>query len=40
MKIVKKKLSKEEEKLYRELFEINKNDKKSSIMDKVKTAFK
>ena len=35
-----KKLSKEEEKLYRELFEINKNDKKSSIMDKVKTAFK
>lgn len=35
-----KKLSKEEEKLYRQLFEINKNDKKSSIMDKVKTAFK
>ena len=38
-----KKLSKEEEKLYRELFEIskrNENDKKNGIMDKVKTAFK
>ena len=35
-----KKLSKEEEKLYRELFQIEKNEKKSGIMDKVKTAFK
>ncbi len=38
-----KKLSKEEEKLYRELFEISKNNssnKKSGIMEKVKTAFK
>ncbi len=38
-----KKLSKEEEKLYKELFEIeknNENDKKSGIMDKVKTVFK
>lgn len=35
-----KKLSKEEEKLYRELFELEKNGKKSGIMEKVKTAFK
>lgn len=35
-----KKLSKEEEKLYRELFELEKNEKKSGIMEKVKTAFK
>lgn len=35
-----KKLSKEEEKLYRELFEIEKNNKKESIIEKVKTAFK
>jgi len=35
-----KKLSKEEEKLYKELFEIEKNNKKSGIMEKVKTAFK
>lgn len=35
-----KKISKEEEKLYRELFEIEKNTKKESIIEKVKTAFK
>ena len=35
-----KKLSKEEEKLYRALFEYEKNNKKDSIIDKVKTAFK
>lgn len=38
-----KKLSKEEEKLYRELFELSKkseNEKKNGIMDKVKTVFK
>lgn len=35
-----KKISKEEEKLYKELFTLEKNDKKSSIMEKVKTAFK
>jgi len=35
-----KKLSKEEEKLYRALFEIEKNNKKESIIEKVKTAFK
>lgn len=38
-----KKLSKEEEKLYKELFELHKKseaDKKSTIMEKVKTAFK
>lgn len=38
-----KKISKEEEKLYRELFELNKkseSDKKSGIIDKVKTVFK
>ncbi len=35
-----KKLSKEEEKLYKELFEIGKSEKKNGIIDKVKTAFK